>query len=79
MDNKIICDILTRKELAEFYGKMTVLHNPKATSIAIKRALSFIYAKLIEIAKCNPSYTFKMKYIDGKCYISTLLIERDVK
>lgn len=69
MDTKIICDILTREELAEFYGKMTVLHNSKATSIAVKRALSYIYVKLIEIAKSNPNYTFKMKYIDGKCYI----------
>lgn len=70
MDNKIICDIFTREELAEFYGKLTVLHSPKATSIAVKRALSYIYAKLIEIAKHSPNYTFKMKYIDGKCYIT---------
>lgn len=79
MDNKIICDILTREELAEFYGKLTVLHNPKATSIAVKRALSYIYAKLIEIAKSNPNYTFKMKYIDGKCYIISFPTESEVK
>ena len=79
MDTKIICDILTREELAEFYGKMTVLHNPKATSIAVKRALSYIYAKLIEIAKSNPNYTFKMKYIDGKCYIISLPLKSEVK
>ena len=72
MDNEIMTKIFTREELANFYGKMSVLHNPKATSIAVKRALSYIYTKLIEIAKSNPNYTFKMKYINGKCYIISL-------